>query len=1397
MPQVGVAIAAFVGGLAASAGAGAALSAWIGAASVRLLTSVAISALYTHLSEKSQTTNLPAGVRTSVTQTGGTNPTSFVLGTFATAGYMVAPPMSFGTAGATPNAYLTYVVELGDIRGMALNRLAIDGEYATIGGSPIVSGTFAGMYDIYTKWFGYAFIRYYSGAQIAADPTLLAQFGAYPSRPWTADMPGYDQCYAVIIFRFNQELYNGFPTVRFETTGIPLYDPRADTTVGGSGAQRWATPSTWVASNNPMVQIYNIMRGISFADGSVWGGGIAAADLPLTEWFAAMNACDASVATLAGGTEPAYRSGCEVRSNDEPAAIIEELLKACSGQLVDMGGIWKPKVGAVGLPVFFLTDDDVIISKPQEYEPFPNLSDTYNGVTANHPEPISLYESISAPIRTSATDETADGGRRLIADLSFGAVPYGEQVQRLMEAYRLDNRRFRRHGLTLGPSAMLIEPTDSLSWTSTANGYTAKIFEVGSVSDDLMTALQRVSIRERDSADYTWVAATDTKATAPVAGARVVPAAQTVPSWAVTAITMTGDVPGVAVPALNLTWNGADQDDVDALKYQIRLVSSGVTIIRGSTDDVDSGAIAVANGIVGSTAYEARAKFVVKGRATSWSSWIAATTATATYIPGLGTFLDNGFTLQDNGDPTKQLRFEVSGVATGTMKTLTAPNVNGTVLVSPGGTRAALVTWIASNTPAVGFVADAGEVSYRYLGSGTAISDMPGWVPHGDVTDDHFNGNLQAMRAYLDGLTNTEHGYVRGSVTHTTPVISDSDRSASISGMTVMSNINELGSATIYSGTGKSRSITSATNANPAVFTSAAHGFVAAERVYAKDVLGGTWDDELNGGPWLISGVTTNTFTLTNDLGTAFNGTTLGTLTGGTIRNEGAIAGWVLGGSFMQSYAGLAMRTSGAVEHIVWVHAENYVTTSGSEADFSGSLTRFDGVQFAPQTVDVTVAGVLIENHKFASFRDCWWIRGVSGSPGLKLGVARDQSPNTLIGGAAVHTSVDNNFIFANMVLENTEGLSIRNSQFDSTSFPVALKYAGLGVASDVLVYGCSFLNDGGADGTGLAALNQAPAVMTSPTLVWTSGWSITGNTYRDWPIGVKLEAGWASLTANNFRGRQAGDIGIVIGENVVGESIDHTNNFLQMLINGNQGIVDRRYKSVAVTGATAANPVVVTCSGGHHLNAGDRVRITSVSGMTQVNDKEFIVNAPTSTTFELYSVDDNGATSAAVDGTAYGAYVSGGSVTRPYHWHRQVVYGENWALGHGSFVFDLALDQNATLAAGNNTVLRLNGVIITGGFYEVVYSTTIDMAAVTGAVKFSVTIGGVDIPELYSAFEHLGAANTEVPWTFRKIIWMDGTTDVTGEFLRFRVNAPGAVIARGKASGVDGQTFMQIRRVT
>lgn len=82
------------------------------------------------------------------------------------------------------------------------------------------------------------------------------------------------------------------------------------------------------------------------------------------------------------------------------------------------------------------------------------------------------------------------------------------------------------------------------------------------------------------------------------------------------------------------------------------------------------------------------------------------------------------------------------------------------------------------------------------------------------------------------------------------------------------------------------------------------------------------------------------------------------------------------------------------------------------------------------------------------------------------------------------------------------------------------------------------------------------------------------------------------------------------------------------------------------ITGATAANPVVVTYAGSDTYANGDDVIISGVVGMTQLNGRRFRVanvNAGANT-FELTDLAGNN-----IDGSAYTAWSSGGTIEEVY----------------------------------------------------------------------------------------------------------------------------------------------------
>ena len=84
----------------------------------------------------------------------------------------------------------------------------------------------------------------------------------------------------------------------------------------------------------------------------------------------------------------------------------------------------------------------------------------------------------------------------------------------------------------------------------------------------------------------------------------------------------------------------------------------------------------------------------------------------------------------------------------------------------------------------------------------------------------------------------------------------------------------------------------------------------------------------------------------------------------------------------------------------------------------------------------------------------------------------------------------------------------------------------------------------------------------------------------------------------------------------------------------------DQQY---AISGATQANPVVVTLPTDHNLSNGDAITITNVGGMTELNDQTVYVSVGTNGEVSLYT--DAGLTSP-LDGTGYSAYTSGGNAS-------------------------------------------------------------------------------------------------------------------------------------------------------
>ncbi|WP_418459958.1 phage tail protein [Brucella intermedia] len=440
-------------------------------------------------------------------------------------------------------------------------------------------------------------------------------------------MIGRGIAYVVITAQVEEELFTGPPQCKFEVQGIRLYDPRKDSTVGGSGSHRWSDPSTWEFSDNPAVVIYNILRGIYYDGQWIWGGQVPLTRLPLSNWFAAMNECDRLVPGAEVPTEKQFRCGAEIRLNEEPLDVIERLLKVCNGKMAEIGGVYKIRVGAPGLPVYAFTDESIAITSGQSYEPFPGLETIYNGVNVTYPDPDAAWENKEAPPRYFPEYEAQDDNRRLMADVQFEYSPFRYQNQRLGKALVETNRRFRSHKFTLPPEAVELEPLDVVSWSSVRNGYENKLFDLESM-DDLENVNQSVAIREVDPADYNWTPATDELPTSVGYLGPIRPLPQPIVDFSAVASVAQDDNGNNRRCAILLGWDG-DQPDVDLVMYEIRTAWDLSVIFAGRTERVSVGSMLVAPGmlLLPTKSYQIRARYATYAgnRPFEWSDWIPVT----------------------------------------------------------------------------------------------------------------------------------------------------------------------------------------------------------------------------------------------------------------------------------------------------------------------------------------------------------------------------------------------------------------------------------------------------------------------------------------------------------------------------------------------------------------------------------------------------------------------------------------------------------------------------------------------------------------------------------------------------------------------------------------------------
>lgn len=415
---------------------------------------------------------------------------------------------SWGIPNRTPNGFLVRVYCLSDrpVDGFR-NYIWADGRKCSYdpGESQTIGGVNVGHpVDAFNERGGHRlWVKFYDGTQTSADGYLTTKFGS-GSRAWTSNHVGRGRAYMIVTQKYDPKAPTGEVEVTAVIQNSKFYDLRNDSTNGGSGTQRYDQYNTYaVEPGNPIIAAYNVMRGVYRADEWMYGGQKwPASRFDNDTWIAAANKGDENVSISGGGTQKRYRMGAEIDVSEEPWTVIERMLKACNGRIVESGGKFKVYVGGIGASVYSFTDDEVILSEEMTGRVFPTRDQIANTVNGTYVEPNNAGETKAYKAKSIAALVTEDGDVRKTT-LDFDYVRDNRQAQRLARLSLLDNRRFRTFAVAFWSQARKIEPCDVVSWTSERFQFTDKKFIVGDVvlRDDGVVIL---NLREADASDSDW-----------------------------------------------------------------------------------------------------------------------------------------------------------------------------------------------------------------------------------------------------------------------------------------------------------------------------------------------------------------------------------------------------------------------------------------------------------------------------------------------------------------------------------------------------------------------------------------------------------------------------------------------------------------------------------------------------------------------------------------------------------------------------------------------------------------------------------------------------------------------------------------------------------------------------
>ncbi len=240
-------------------------------------------------------------------------------------------------------------------------------------------------------WTGKMRLQFKNGTDDKTAYSVLSSGSSH----WTSNHRGRGVSDVFWELTFDQDAYSGgVPVPLFVGDYALVYDPRLDSTNGGSGSHRYNDCTTWEFSRSGPLQALQYLIGIFQNGKRVWGLGVPVDLIDFDSFAAAADVCEYTI-----NSKPRFTSAGAVAADDDPQQVLEAFAASFGGAIFPSGGLIRCMAAAPVTASLTLTDDD--LDGGVEFVGNPALRDAVNTVRVKFTDPQRDY-------RTNTTKDITD-----------------------------------------------------------------------------------------------------------------------------------------------------------------------------------------------------------------------------------------------------------------------------------------------------------------------------------------------------------------------------------------------------------------------------------------------------------------------------------------------------------------------------------------------------------------------------------------------------------------------------------------------------------------------------------------------------------------------------------------------------------------------------------------------------------------------------------------------------------------------------------------------------------------------------------------------------------------------------------------------------------------------------